>query len=49
VTTQSSPLLLSSCINEQAQELLNTIVQLGNRQDIEELKKKIQVREKKKK
>jgi hypothetical protein len=43
VTTQSSPLLLLSCINEQAQELLNTIVQLGNRQDIEQLKKKIQV------
>jgi hypothetical protein len=47
VTTQSSPLLLSSCTDEQAQELLSTIVQLGNRRDIEQLKNKIQVIKKK--
>jgi hypothetical protein len=47
VTTQSSPptvQLLSSCVNEQAQELLSTVVQLGNRQEIEQLKNKIKVK-----
>ncbi len=46
VTTQSSATipLLSSCVNEQAQELLNTIVQLGNRQEIEQLRNKIKVK-----
>ncbi len=46
MTTQSSPTvpLLSLCVNEQAQELLSTIVQLGNRQEIEQLKNKIKVK-----
>jgi hypothetical protein len=46
VTTQSLPKIpfLSSCVNEQAQELLNTTVQLGNRQEIEQLKNKIKVK-----
>ena len=46
VTTQSSTTVpfFSSCVNEQAQELLTTLVQLGNRQEIEQLKNQIQVR-----
>lgn len=45
MTTQLSATVpfLSSCVNEQAQELLNTTVQLGNRQEIEQLKNKIKV------
>ena len=46
VTTQSATTVpfFSSCVNEQAQELLTTLVQLGNRQEIEQLKNQIQVK-----